>query len=95
MSTTPDTSKTQLPTPNYPDWQQTAKDLGGRTEEFVRKEPAQAIGAAFLIGLLLTVLPIGRVVGGLIRLTFALVRPLLLILGAVKLWDEFEKRNQP
>lgn len=71
------------------------EDLGGRAQEFARKEPAQAVGIAFLAGLVLTLLPVGRIVSVLIRLAFALVRPALLILGAVKLCEEFDKRNNP
>ena len=77
------------------DWRTTAEDLGARAQDFARKEPAQAVGLAFLAGLVLTVLPVGRLVAVLVRLTLALIRPLLLILGAVKLCEEFEKRKKP
>lgn len=77
------------------DWKNAVEDLGGRAQEFARKEPAQAVGIAFLAGLVLTLLPVGRIVSVLIRLAFALVRPALLILGAVKLCEEFDKRNNP
>ena len=77
------------------DWKKTAEDLGTRAQDFARKEPAQAVGVAFLAGLVLTVLPVGRLLAVLVRLAFALIRPVLLILGAVKLCEEFEKRNNP
>ena len=77
------------------DWKKTAGDLGARAQEFARKEPAQAVGVAFLAGLVLTVLPVGRLLAVLVRLAFTLIRPVLLILGAVKLCEEFEKRNNP
>ena len=77
------------------DWKKTAEDLGARAQEFARKEPAQAVGVAFLAGLVLTVLPVGRLLAVLLRLAFTLIRPVLLILGAVKLCEEFEKRNNP
>ena len=77
------------------DWKKTAEDLGARAQEFARKEPAQAVGVAFLAGLVLTVLPVGRLLAVLVRLAFTLIRPVLLILGAVKLCEEFEKRNNP
>ena len=77
------------------DWKKAAEDLGARAQEFARKEPAQAVGVAFLAGLVLTVLPVGRLLAVLVRLAFVLARPLLLILGAVKLCEEFEKRNNP
>ena len=58
-----------------------------------REEPAKAAGIAVLIGMVMTVLPVGRIVGSLVRLALALVRPGLLLLGAVKLWETFEKRG--
>lgn len=77
------------------DWRKTAEDLGARAQDFARKEPAQAVGLAFLAGLVLTVLPVGWLLAVLLRLAFTLVRPVLLILGAVKLCEEFGKRKQP
>ena len=77
------------------DWKKTAEDLGARAQDFARKEPAQAVGVAFLAGLVLTVLPVGRLLAVLVRLGFVLIRPVLLILGAMKLCEEIEKRNNP
>ena len=95
MPTSRKTPKTEAEAGCCGDWRKTAEDLGVRAQDFARKEPAQAVGLAFLAGLVLTVLPVGRLVAVLVRLAFALVRPLLLILGAVKLCEEFEKRNNP
>ena len=67
-------------------------DLKTRATDLSRKEPAKAIGLAFAAGLLCTILPIGRLVGGLVRLALALVPPGLFILGGIKLWEEVEKR---
>lgn len=77
------------------DWKKTVEDLSGRAQEFAHQEPAQAVGVAFAVGLLMTVLPVGRLLAILVRLAFALVRPVLLILGAVKLCEEFDRRNNP
>ena len=77
------------------DWQKTVEDLTDRTQEFIREEPVKAVGVAVFAGLLLTVFPVGRVLGALVRLVFALARPLLLALGALKLYEEFEKRQKP
>ena len=77
------------------DWKKTAEDLGARAQDFARKEPAQAVGVAFLAGLVLTVLPVGRLLAALVRLSFVLLRPVLLILGAVKMCEELKKRNNP
>lgn len=64
-----------------------------RTEQFAREEPLKAVGAAFVGGLILTLLPVGALVGGVLRLSLSLLRPALLILGAVKLYEEIEKRQ--
>jgi hypothetical protein len=76
------------------DWRKTVDDLSARTADFVREDPAKAVGLALLGGVLLTVLPVGRVVGALVRLAFALARPLLLVLGGIKLYEEFDKTRK-
>jgi hypothetical protein len=92
----PKSKTTPEPTPGCcGDWQKSVEDFGARAQDFARKEPAQAVGVAFVAGLVLTVLPVGHLLGVLVRLALALVRPLLLILGAVRLYEEFEKRNNP
>lgn len=68
-------------------------DLTSRTEEFARQEPVRAVGIAFVVGLVLTLLPIGAIIGGLLRLALSLVKPALLILGATKVYDELQKRQ--
>ena len=73
------------------DW----RDINDRTQQFIRDEPAKAVGVALLAGVLLTVFPVGRVIGALVRLLFALARPLLLALGALKIYEEFEKKQKP
>ena len=68
-------------------------DLTARTEDFARQEPIRAVGFAFIAGLILTLLPIGAIVAGLLRLALSLVRPALMILGATKVYDEIQKRQ--
>jgi hypothetical protein len=75
------------------DWQAAIGDLNDRAQKFVREDPAKAVGFALLGGVLLTIFPVGRVLGALVRLAFALARPLLLVLGAVKLYEEFQKKQ--
>jgi len=77
------------------DWQKTVDDLSDRTQQMIREEPAKAVGIAVFVGVLLTVFPVGRVLGALVRLALALSRPLLLVLGAVKIYQEFEKKQKP
>ncbi len=76
-------------------WRKTVDDLSSSTEKFVREDPAKAIGLALFGGVLLTVLPVGRLLSALVRLAFALVRPLLLVLGAVKIYEECQKNKKP
>ena len=68
-------------------------EFTARTAEYARKEPIRALGVAFVAGLILTLLPIGAIVAGLVRLALALIRPALMILGASKLYDEIQKRQ--
>jgi len=77
------------------DWRKTVDDLSSCTEKLVREDPAKAVGLALFTGVLLTVLPVGRLISALVRLTFALARPLLLVLGAVKLYEEYQKKQKP
>jgi hypothetical protein len=75
------------------DWRKSVEDFESHAQDYVRTEPAKAVGIAFIAGILLTILPIGRLVAALVRLSFVLIRPVLLILGAVKLCEEVQKRN--
>ncbi|MEI6715342.1 MAG: hypothetical protein WCO60_16415 [Verrucomicrobiota bacterium] len=63
-----------------------------RAEVFTREKPGKALSAAFGLGILMALLPIGSIVGGLIRLTLLLLRPVLVILGLVRLYEEFGHR---
>ena len=59
-------------------------------ENYTRTEPTKAVSAAFGAGLILTLLP----VGGIVRLLFIALRPLLLVLGFIKLYEEIESRRR-
>ncbi len=69
------------------------ENLCQRTEEYVRQEPARAIGLAVGLGFLISVFPVFRLVSGLLRLFFGLLRPVLLCLGGIKLYEEIVKRS--
>ena len=68
-------------------------DLTQRTEQYAREEPGKAVGLAFLAGLVLTVLPIGSIIASLLRVSFMLLRPALLVLGVMKAYEEIQKRG--
>lgn len=71
-----------------------AERLSARTADYARQEPIRAVGIAFVAGLVLTLLPIGAIVAGLVRLAVSLIRPALMIIGATKVYDEIQKRQQ-
>ena len=69
------------------------ENLCQRTEEYARKEPAKAIGLAVGLGFFISVFPVFRLVSSLFRLFFSLLRPVLLCLGGIKLYEELVKRS--
>jgi len=79
-------SPTQPPQP-------TRDILLDRVEAYTRLEPTKAISASFGIGILLTLLPLGGLITGVSRLIFVIARPLLMILGVVKIAQELEVRR--
>lgn len=70
----------------------------GKAEEVVRESPMQAAVAALVAGFALALLPIGSIIIGIIRLSlglaFALVKPALLVFGAIKVYEECNSRWQ-
>jgi len=82
------------PSPKSQDPAQPIQALMERTASEVRKSPVKSVVWAFFVGLLLTIFPVGRVLGALTSLVFVLLRPLLLVLGALKLVEEVEQRRR-
>ena len=56
-------------------------------EEQIRREPMRTVVLAFAGGFFLCLLPLGRLLGVLIRVSLLLLKPALLILGLVKLLE--------
>jgi hypothetical protein len=67
-------------------------ELRLRTEEYVREEPVKSVGIALAAGVFLTVFPIFSICFGVLRLALSLLRPALLVLGGLKLYEEYQKR---
>jgi hypothetical protein len=63
-------------------------------EQYIRQEPIKSTAGAFVAGVLMTMLPLGAIAGGLVRLAMSLLRPALLLLGVMKVVEEVEKRRQ-
>lgn len=59
---------------------------------FTREKPVKALSAAFGVGILMALLPVGGILAGFIRIGVLLLRPLLVILGLVRLYEEFGVR---
>jgi hypothetical protein len=90
------TPTTQSPTPaaSSNEANKANKDiLVSRVEAYTREEPAKALSAAMGVGILAALFPLGSLVSGLARVLFLVARPLLMILGVVKLADELEARR--
>jgi hypothetical protein len=58
--------------------------LWNELEGLIRREPQKAVAVAFAGGFVLCLLPLGKVLGILVRVLFVLFKPALLILGVVK-----------
>jgi hypothetical protein len=58
-----------------------------QTEDYVREKPTQSLLYALLAGFILNRLPIGRILGGVVRLLLIACKPAILIYGATKLYQ--------
>jgi hypothetical protein len=58
-----------------------------QAEEYVRENPVRSIAYAFLAGFILNRLPLGRILGGLVRLLLIAFKPAILVYGAMKLYQ--------
>jgi hypothetical protein len=63
------------------------EDVLQQTEEFVRENPARAVGYALLAGFILNRLPIFGIFRSLIRLLFVALKPAVLAYGVTKLYQ--------
>ena len=58
-----------------------------QTEDYVRENPTQSMLYALAAGFIINRLPIGRIVGGVLRLAFIAFKPAVLVYGATKLYQ--------
>jgi len=66
-----------------------------KTTEFrerLRREPMKHLTIALAAGFVLSLLPIRRILVLTVRTTFLLVKPVLMVLGAIKLCEYFSDR---
>jgi hypothetical protein len=69
-------------------------DLKAKAEQFTKEEPMQALGASAAAGLLFAILPVGRIVWYLLRTSLSLLRPALIVIGAMALYQEISRRTE-
>jgi hypothetical protein len=55
---------------------------------YAQRSPEKALISALAGGYVLRMLPVTRILGGIVRLTLVLLKPAALIYGAAKLWQK-------
>jgi hypothetical protein len=65
----------------------------GETEDYIREKPTQSLLCAFVAGYILNRLPLGRILGGLVRLLVVALKPAILIYGAAKLYQAAQEQD--
>ena len=87
-----------MPEPIEPAPQPEAKkpvnDFVQKTAEEVRRQPVKSLVWAFFVGIFLTIFPIGRILSLVTSLVFGLLRPVLLLLGVVKISEVINERRK-
>ena len=76
-------------------FQEKVSDYHAQGEEYVRANPSQAGLSAVAAGFVLRLLPIGALVGVLVRLAIFALRPAVFIYGAVALYKHFQGAPPP
>ena len=75
---------------DHNDVQQKFSEFHAQGEEYVRQNPSQAVLSAVAAGFVLRLMPLGAIVGALVRLALFAVRPAVFIYGAVALYKHFQ-----
>ena len=69
-------------------------DFVERTVKEVRKQPVKSLVWAFFVGIFMTIFPVGQILSLVISLVFGLLRPVLLVLGLVKISEILGERRK-
>lgn len=78
------------PTSRAPDL---GRDLLAEAQDYIRRNPTRALAIAAGAGFVLKSAPVGRLVGGLLRVSFSLLPPALMMVGGVKIWERIQRRQ--
>lgn len=76
---------------DYSSVKQTFADFQTQGEDYVREFPTKSVLYALGAGFVLRLLPIGALVGALVRLAMFAMRPALFIYGGVALYRHFQE----
>ena len=79
---------------SQPETKKPVTDFVQKTAEEVRKQPVKSLVWAFFVGIFLTIFPVGRILGLVASMVFGLLRPVLLLLGLVKVSEIFGERRK-
>ena len=80
--------------PRQPEVKKTIGDFVQKTAEEVRRQPVKSLVWAVIVGIFLTIFPVAKILRLAAGVVVALARPVLLLLGAVKLCEEIETRRK-
>ena len=78
----------------FDDVKQKMNDYQSQGEAYVRENPSQAVLSALAAGFVLRLLPLGAIIGALIRLVLFALRPAIFVYGAVALYKHFQEPHQ-
>jgi len=81
-------------TASQPEAKKPVNDFVQKTAEEVRKQPVKSLVWAFFVGIFLTIFPIGRILSLVTSIIFGLLRPILLLLGLVKISEILGERRK-
>jgi hypothetical protein len=77
-----------------PEAKKPVTDFVQKTADEVRRQPVKSLVWAFFVGIFLTIFPIGRILGLVTSIIFGLLRPVLLLLGLVKISEVLSEKRK-
>ncbi len=74
-------------------FRQSLEPVSQKVEAFAKEKPTHALSAAVGVGIIMAILPIGGILGGVLRLAFAVLRPILMLLGVLRIYERLGGRR--
>ena len=76
-----------------PEAEMPVNNLVQKAADEVRKQPVKSLVWAFFVGIFLTIIPVGRMLRLVSSIVFGLLRPVLLLLGLMKVSEVIGEKN--